>query len=238
MEKKIEIEAIKGVNEKIGGKLFIPKGKGPFPAVIFFHGSGGTGDTHFETAKMLSEHGILGFAFNYQGVGLSGGKFEDQTISNAVSDGVAAISHLLFQVDEADNTRIGFVGGSLGGYIAAIIAGLKNQDAKSMVLVSPAAYAESAVNNQRDADRDLEKGFEDSLSYKMIRNFKGDLMVQICEEDNVLPKGMAEIYYNEAINAKSKNLYIIKGAKHRISVQPKQKKESQDKIVEWFLKTL
>lgn len=238
MEKLFEIKAIKGVNEKIGGKLFIPKGKGPFPAVIFFHGSGGTGETHFETAKLLSEHGIIGVAFNYQGVGLSGGKFEDQTIMNGLSDGACIMPYLNFHEDTVDKNRIGLVGGSFGGFIAAILSGLKNQDAKSMVLVAPAAYADSAMDNQRDADQDLDIGFEDSFSYKMIRKFKGALQVQICEYDEILPEGMAEKYYTEAINANIKELVIIRGAKHRLSVQLKQKRESQEKIIEWFKKTL
>lgn len=236
MEKTIEIKD--PLRESLGGKLFIPKGKGPFPGVMFFHGSGGTGETHFETAKMLSEHGILGFAFNYRGVGLSGGKFEEQTITDALIDGnSASVDFILFN-PLVDKRKLGFVGGSLGGFIAAILGGLTVNNVKSMVLVAPAAYADSALSNQRDADTDLDKGFEESMSYKFISKYKGDLQVQICENDEVLPKGMAQKYYDEAKSAGRKELYVIKGAKHRISIQPKQKKESQDKIIEWFLKTL
>lgn len=244
MEKKIEIKAIKNVSEKIGGKLYIPKGKGPFPAVVFFHGSGGTGNTNFETAKLLSKHGILGFAFNFQGVGLSGGKFEDQTVMKGTSDGVAAIGYLEFDVPEADMNRIGFVGSSYGGYVSSVLSGLsgisgnKKQIAKSMVLIAPAAYPKSAENNQRDADSNLDGNYEESLSYEMIRKFKGDLQVQICEKDDVVPQEISEKYYSEAKNARRKELYVIKGAKHWLGGQPKQKKVSQDKIIDWFKKTL
>ena len=232
MEKKVEF---KSADRKYGGKLFIPKGKGPFPGVIFFHGSGGTGETHFETAKMLSEHGFLGFAFNYQGVGLSGGRFEEQTITYGIADGVATGTYFTFE-PLLDKGKLGFVGGSFGGFIAATISDLF--DIRSMVLVSPAAYSDESWENQRDADRDLDKKFEESLSYKKIRKYKGELLVQICEFDDVLPKGMAEKYYYDAKNAGRKELYIIKGARHRLSIQPKQKKDSQDKIIDWFLKTL
>jgi len=37
--------------DTLRGSLFIPDGKGPFPGVIFFHGSGSTGDTYFEAQK-------------------------------------------------------------------------------------------------------------------------------------------------------------------------------------------
>jgi len=48
--------------DTLRGSLFIPDGKGPFPGVIFFHGSGfSTGDTYFEAAERLEvmEFGLM-----------------------------------------------------------------------------------------------------------------------------------------------------------------------------------
>lgn len=232
MERKVKFK----VGEiSLGGKLFIPDGKGPFPGVVFFHGSGGIGETHFETARMLSKHGIIGFAFNYRGAGLSEGKFEDQSISMGIDDGEVAVRFFL-SVPELDNGRLGFVGGSFGGFVAAML--VNKFDVKSVVLEAPASYSPKALGNQRDLDRDLELGIGDSKSYKEIEKYKGNLLVQICEFDDVLPEQMTKFYFESAKKASKKEQYIIKGAKHRLSIQPKQKRDSQNKIISWFLETL
>ena len=231
MEKKIEFKVGK---EKLGGKLFVPSGNAPFPAVIFFHGSGGIGNTNFESAKMLSKQGILGFAFNYRGVGLSEGKFEEQTIQGAIADSEAAFD-VFIKNSSVDKDKIGLFGGSLGGYVAAFLA---SKNPKSIILQAPAAYSDKILDIQRDENRDLNVGFEDSISYINISKYKGWLLVQKCEKDEVIPKGMVELYYDKATNAKKKKFYVIKGAKHWLGGQPKQKKESQENIIKWFKETL
>lgn len=230
-DKKIEFKVEK---EKIGGFFYIPTGKPPFPGVIFFHGSGGTGATHFETAKMLSENGILGFAFNYRGAGLSGGVFEDQTVRNGITDSKAALE---FFVGDSllDKNKLGFLGGSFGGHMAAF---LSEKNPKSIVLQAPTTYPDDALNYQRDEYQNWGNGFEDSQSYKNISKYKGSLLIEKCEEDEVIPEGMVELYFDNAVNTKRKEFYIIKGAKHRLSVQPKQKRDAQNYAIQWFKETL
>ncbi len=231
-KQKVEFKVGK---DSLGGIFYIPDGKGPFPGAIFFHGSGGVGETHFETAKLLSEHGIIGFAFNYRGAGLSEGKFEEQTVKMGVEDGETAVKFFL-QQPELDKERLGFVGGSFGGYVAAIL--INKFQVKSAVIEAGASYPDSALNNQRDEERELRIKFEESRSYEEVRKYKGNLLVQICEFDDVLPEGMDDLYFDRAESASRKEKYIIKGAKHRLSIQPEQKKDSQDKIIAWFLETL
>ncbi|OGH10709.1 MAG: hypothetical protein A3B38_04475 [Candidatus Levybacteria bacterium RIFCSPLOWO2_01_FULL_36_13] len=236
--KKESLPAGRQVEFKVGqetlrGSLFVPEGKGPFPGVIFFHGSGGIGVVHLETAKMLAEEGILALHFNYRGAGPSEGKFEDQTVEMGIEDSIEAVGFFL-TVLELDKNRLGFVGGSFGGYIASMLANKFN--VKSIVLEAPASFSSSSLNKQRDAVDHL--GFEESESYKEIKKYRGKLMVQVCEFDDVLPEGMDDLYFDMAKNVAKKEKYVIKGAKHRLSVQPKQKKDSQNKIISWFLKTL
>jgi len=221
--------------DKLGGTLFIPSGKGPFPGVIFFHGSGGVGEVPFETAELLSHHGILGFAFNYRGAGLSGGDFENQTIKMGIADGKAAVDFFL-SVPELDKNRLGFAGVSFGGYVSSSLC--NKYKVKSFALNAPAAYSPKAIANQRNADRDLNIGFYDSNSYGEIEDYKGKLLVSICELDDVLPKGMAEEYFDRAINVAKKEKYIIKGAGHRLSIDPPRKNDYQNKVIDWFSETL
>lgn len=221
--------------EILRGSLFIPKGKGPFPSVIFFHGSGGDGETHFKLAKLLSENGILGFAFNYRGCGKSDGEFKNQTIAMGIRDAREAVKFLLSQ-KEVDRTKLGFSGGSFGGFIASLLSSEFNP--KAMTLIAPAAYSPKLYDVQRDWDDELRERFKQSESYKSISEFKGKLLVIKSEFDEVLPVGMTERYLEKATNAAKKEKFILKGAKHRISINPPAQKLLINKVKEWFIKTL
>lgn len=221
--------------DTLRGTLFIPDGKGPFPAVIFFHGSGGVGDTHFEAAEAIATKGIIGFAFNYRGCGISDGIFGEQTVVMGIEDGKAAVEFLLSS-PLVDKERVGFYGGSFGGYIAAMMC--NKFKVKSLVLTAPAAYSPAVMNIQRDDDSQLDIGFERSDSYKEIEKFRGDFLLSICELDDCLPKGMAEKYFDAATSVKKKEFYVLIGATHAISPQPKSRKEIKEKLVVWFVNTL
>lgn len=232
MEKKVEF---KQGSDTIRGSIFVPKGVGPFPAVIFFHGSGGAGEMYFETAKILAEKGILGFAVNYRGAGVSSGNMEDQTIQMGIDDSRAAVDFLLSQ-EEVDKDSVGVCGGSFGGFVAATLS--SNFDFKSIILSAPASYSPEIISTKnRDSD-DLRDSFKASDSYKNIAHFKGSLLIIKCELDDVLPDGMVDKYFEVASEARKKELFILKGAKHRISINPEAKKLWNEKVLEWFLQTL
>ena len=232
---KKQIVEFKVEGDTLRGTLFVPEGKGPFPAVIFFHGSGGVGDTHFEAAEAIANKGIIGFAFNYRGCGISDGIFEEQTVEMGIADGKAAVLFLLFS-PLVDKERVGFYGGSFGGYIAAMLC--NKFKVKSLALTAPAAYSLNVMNIQRDDDSQLDIGFEKSDSYREIEKFTGNFLLSICELDDCLPKGMAEEYFDVATSAKRKEQFILKGAYHAISPQPISRKEIKEKLIDWFSKML
>lgn len=221
--------------ETLRGTLFVPSGKGPFPGVIFFHGSGGNGETQFESAKNVSEKGILGFAFNYRGCGISSGKFKDQTIGMGIEDSKAALNFFLSQ-KEVDKKRLGFSGSSFGGFVASLFVNQFNL--QSLALIAPAAYSPEIYTIHRDSDSRLREGFGNSESYKEIAKFKGNLLVVSCEFDDVLPPGMVDRYLEEAKQAVRKESYLLKNAKHKISINPKAREVLKKKILAWFLETL
>ncbi len=234
MEKTLEFVVDKTV---LRGKMFIPKGIGPFPGVIFFHGSGGIGETHFSNAKKLSEQGFLTLAINYRGVGISEGVFEDQTISMGVEDARKALEVFLSEKN-LDQTRLGLSGGSYGGFVAATLCNAF--PIKSLVLEAPASYSpEIAKSTQRDSDDEIRRdNFRSSNSYNEIEKYKGDLLIFKCELDDVLPEGMVEEYDKRAVSTSSKEVFVLRGAKHRISINPEARAVYQDKLIEFFKRTL
>ena len=222
--------------DTLRGSLFIPDGKGPFPAVIFFHGSGSTGDTYFEASEKLANSGILALMFNFRGCGISDGDFSKQTIGMGVEDAKAGLKYLL-SLKEIDKSRIGLTGSSFGGFLAALLS--SDYDFKSIALIVPASYSPALMNTFRtDTPTVLKKDFDKSVSYEKIHNFKNNLLIVQSESDDILPEGMVEKYLEVAVNAKKMEHLILKGAGHRIKLFPEAKKVLLEKLTSWFLETL
>src|ERR1035437_2911168 len=152
--------------DTLRGTLFIPDGKGPFPAVILFHGSGSSGETYFEASEKLANNGILSFTFNFRGCGISDGNFSEQSIGMGVEDPKEGLKYFL-AMSEIDKNRIGITGSSFGGFLAALIS--SDFDFKSIALIVPAAYSPAQMDTLHTDDSVvLKKDFDKSASYEKI----------------------------------------------------------------------
>lgn len=238
MERKIEFKVEK---ETLSGSLFIPEGEGPFPSVIFFHGSGGKGEKYYEFGKKFAEKGILAFAFNFAGCGESSGNYLEQTHEDAFRDAKGALDFLLSQKEVSLN-RIGLAGGSFGGFIAAMV--LPEINIKSLVLLSPSAHdgPSSIKIDMGTLEKEVEyfadkKNWENAQSFRNVANYKGPLLVIKSENDQNVPSQVVDKYYNIASNVSKKEMKTLKGADHRLST-PEMRNEVFNLISEWFLETL
>ncbi|OFW34669.1 MAG: hypothetical protein A3J28_03400 [Acidobacteria bacterium RIFCSPLOWO2_12_FULL_60_22] len=129
----------------LGALLWRPNGKGPFPAVLFNHGSARKQDRFIELlGPLFARHGYV-FLFLYRrGLGLSVGQgtystdlldrertTNDQDAANRLQvrlletderdDALAAIAFLR-ALPEVDPLRVGLVGQSFGGSLALLVA--------------------------------------------------------------------------------------------------------------------
>lgn len=111
------------------GELCTPKGKGPFPAVIYNHGGLGTtiGGAPSETCKALAKDGYIGF---------SPIRRPTRPLSNHLDDVMAAVRYVK-NLTIADNSRIGIIGFSRGGMLAYQAAS-KSNDFKAVVIMATA----------------------------------------------------------------------------------------------------
>jgi len=119
----------------------------PRPAIILLHGFHGqknergvtgTDEGTFErAAKRLSAAGYVTLRFDFRGSGESDGDWEDTTFSGQISDTLAAIDFVADQ-ESVDPARIGLLGVSQGGLIAACTAHLDDR-VKVVVLWAPVA---------------------------------------------------------------------------------------------------
>jgi hypothetical protein len=112
------------------------------PSVLMLHGfTGNKSETHFiytQLAREFAKNGMAALRFDFAGSGDSQGEFADMTILSELEDAKAALEFLRKQ-DVVDVQRTGLLGFSLGGCVAALLAG-DRPTLKAMVLWAPVAY--------------------------------------------------------------------------------------------------
>lgn len=127
----------------VRGVLHLPDqaGEGPFPAVLWLHGFGGSRvearRLFVDGARRLARRGIASLRIDFRGCGESDGDFVDTTIASMVADTRAAID-ALSRHEAIDAGRIGLVGFSLGATIASCLS--DDPDVAAMAFWSPVVF--------------------------------------------------------------------------------------------------
>jgi pimeloyl-ACP methyl ester carboxylesterase len=110
-----------GDGVKLVGRLVLPKGGGRTPIVVLLHGSEDNSARDWQPLqRLLPEEGVGAFVYDKRGTGGSGGKYT-QDFSLLANDAVAAMREAR-RLAGARAGRIGYWGGSEGGWVAPIAA--------------------------------------------------------------------------------------------------------------------
>lgn len=143
----------------IAGTLTRPTAPGPYPAVILLNGSGRT-DRNEEIvghkpflilADTLTRAGYAVLRTDKRGVGGTGGILADAGYQDLAADAVTGVDFLRSQRD-IDPERIGLLGHSEGGYIAALVAARpENRIAFAITMAGPAASGKEVLLAQNQA---------------------------------------------------------------------------------------
>ncbi len=230
-------------SEKLSGTLFVPQSKNQnlLPSVVIFHGRGSNKKRYFDRAQSLAEKGFLTLVFDFRGCGESDGKFSNQTIAKGFEDALAGydflVSHKL-----CDKNQIGVLGGSFGGYQAALLT--EKRPVSSLILAAPAIYQDewwNAVPEKMDPERKAlyrqQADIRNTKAIKVIKKYSGQILIVEHENDEVIPKRITKVYYENTINSSLREKQIIKEAPHALHDQ-KYLTQSSEIITSWFLKTL
>jgi hypothetical protein len=134
-----EVEEVAFANGDItlAGTLTLPRTPGPLPAIVLVSGSGpqdrdetlggGIAIKPFRLlADALTRAGVAVLRYDDRGVGKSTGTFSTATTQDFAADAEAAIGYLLTR-EEIDPDRIGLLGHSEGGQVAAML-GARDKD--------------------------------------------------------------------------------------------------------------
>lgn len=124
--------SFKNGNITLAGELILPKGKGPFPAIINVHGSGRQDRHGGPWTSFFTRYGIAVLSYDKRGVGESTGRFETAGYEDLASDVLAGIDFLKNH-PKINSSLIGIQGSSEGGWVGSIAAAKTNDIAFFLV---------------------------------------------------------------------------------------------------------
>jgi len=127
---------IDGPAGTLSAELVLPRGEGPFPGVVFLHGSGPQPkDTNRFSAFALAEFGIASIIFDKRGVGGSESNWQGADFEDLARDGIA-VGAYFSGLEQISN--VGFFGHSQGGWIGPLAASLWDKTAFVISSAGPA----------------------------------------------------------------------------------------------------
>jgi uncharacterized protein len=140
---------------RLAATLTMPRGKGPFPAVVLITGSGPQdrdeaimGHKPFLVlSDYLTRHGIAVLRADDRGIGKSGGVFATATTADFATDAEAGVAYLKTR-KEIDPHKIGLIGHSEGGIIAPMVASRSPDLAFIVMLAGPGVRGADVVVEQ------------------------------------------------------------------------------------------
>jgi len=239
--------------QQMVGMLHLPQGKGPFPAVAIYHGFTGTKvEPHrlfVKMARALMAAGIAAVRFDFRGSGDSEGDFADMTVSGEIADAIRVLD-FLEEHEAVDAQRLGVLGLSMGGAVAASVAG-KDTRVKSLALWAAVAkfdvfeteeelLAQARKQGWVDLNGNMLKYsfYEDARQQKPLdwaRRFSGTALIVHGDADPTVPVAHADLYYDALAGTKEK--FIVPGADHTFNSQ-KWETAVIEKTAAWFGDTL
>jgi len=247
------VEFLTGGGKTLRGVLHLPAAaaSAPAPAVVLFHGfTGNRMESHWmfvKCSRALAQAGIASLRFDFYGSGESDGEFRQMTLSGELAAGRAAVAFLRKQAG-IDPQRVGLLGLSLGGTVAACLA--PGAEAKSLVLWSAIAHTRRLGELMKKTTRKIPgkpgafeydgrelhpRLMEDVLKVEPIRHlvqYKGPTLIIHPEKDELVPVSHARDFFHAA-RSESKEVVIIRGADHVYTAVPWEQ-EVITRTVQWF----
>ena len=211
-------------------RLFTPDNAHGGWAVLWLQGFTSTIDGHSEGCERMSVASSVSFAIlNYAGHGNHPVPLEQATRKQQFEEVCAAYDELVSRGFD----KIIVIGGSFGGYMAALLAGVRKP--QTVVLRAAAnykdeefehPYSETTESKEGEAKDLYRKSIDKTYSNKAneaLKAFDGTSYIIEHEADTVIAANIPQSYYHVA---KHGNYIVIRGLEH----SPKH----MTNAVEWF----
>lgn len=173
---------------QMAATLTLPKGKGPFAAVILISGSGPQDrDESLAEHKpfwILADHltraGVAVLRYDDRGTAKSTGTFRGSTTHDFAQDAQGAVGYLRSRKD-IDAARIALIGHSEGGLIAPMMAAADPKVAAIVMLAGPGLNGEKIIEQQL-YDTLRAEGVPES-QFPLMRQNQLDSLAKLRESD-------------------------------------------------------
>jgi dipeptidyl aminopeptidase/acylaminoacyl peptidase len=247
------IEFLTPTGKTLRGILHLPasSSSAPVPGVVLFHGfTGNRMESHWmfvKCSRALALAGVTSLRFDFFGSGESDGEFRQMTLRGELTDGRTAVAFLR-QQEGVDPKRVGLLGLSLGGAVAATLA--HSVEASAVVLWSAVAHTARLCELIKKRGRKIPgkpgaieydarelhpRLMEDVLKVEPVRHlarYKGPTLIIHPELDETIPVSHSRDFF-QASGAALKELVIIAGADHVFTSIPWED-EAIGRSVKWF----
>ena len=181
---------------RVPAYLVVPPGKGPFPAVVYLHGSGGDRLELLAQATWLAARGAVALTLDAPDArpdapgietGLAGLRQTRTLYVQEVVDLRRAVD-LLQSLPYVDGKRIAYVGYSAGARMGAILAAYEPRIRAYDLMSGGGLSAQAFVDAAPEADRDaVAKAFDGLDGLVEIRRAKAAFFFQDGLRDKVVP---------------------------------------------------
>ena len=207
-------------DRQIYGHLFQPRFSGSEdPLVILGHGYGGRYSDNLDYGRYLAENGVACYVFDFCGGSEDSRSTKvDMNIFTEVED-LNGITDYMLEQSWLEKGRLFLAGKSLGGSVAALVAGERPQEIGGLILHYPFFIRSEAFGG------DGSKYIVDDMVEKIGR-FQGPVLIFNGDEDTYVPlectKKASEAYENV-------ELIVMEGSGHgfrgtaRVQVKEKMK---------------
>lgn len=235
--------AISSGDIELAGHLFEPESFSHPVGILLLHGWQSNQTRMFDLAEALSSQlGATCLTFDLRGHGQSGGSQTVGTRADFLTDVLAAHNFLLDQFSNPEEVKIGIIGSSFGGYLAALLSTKRNLD--WLILRVPADYPDAGFADQPlariagseylDSWRRESKNWQDSLALRAMSNFQKNIFIIQSELDEQIPAQAIASYLAAASGNPKLRHEIMAGAPHSLSGRPELIQSFNALVLEWL----
>ena len=189
-------------DDRVEGYLVSPSStSGKVPAVAFLHGAGDDREEQLDTAVKLAKRGAVALTITAPSgaktppAGATGEELVRWQGGTIADDVIAARRgfDVLADDDRVDADRLGLFGWSMGGRLAALVAGVDDRVQATVLMSAGAApvdaYVEGAPAELQDVVREV---LEPIDPLTRIDDAKGEVLVQAGRQDSIVPRAALE----------------------------------------------
>lgn len=189
-------------DDRVEGYLVAPSStSGTVPAVVFLHGAGDDREEQLDTAVKLAKRGAVALTITAPSgaktppAGATGEELVRWQGGTIADDVIAARRgfDLLADDDRVDADKLGLFGWSMGGRLAALVAGVDDRVRATVLMSAGAApvdaYVEGAPAELQDVVREV---LEPIDPLTRIDDAKGKVLVQAGRQDSIVPPAALE----------------------------------------------